>query len=341
MICKICNKEINNYGFPSHLKCLHNMTTKEYYDKYLKEEDEGICPICGKPTNFKGLHKGGYFKFCSTTCSALYTQNREEVRNKQKDTLLQNHGVTCALNICSNEYKYEQTKNAILKKYNVENIFQDKNIINEIQLNKQKDFDEFEKENNCIAKTKICKLYGTGWNQNEFFEIEYIKYKNKYFISNEDIDKIYDYYISHEKFSTSEPEKQILQIIKNNYSGKIITHSRKIIKPKELDIYLPDIKLAIEYNSNYFHSIENNTPKDYHLNKSLRCKELGIRLIHIYEFEDFNNELILIQQLLNGIDNYPKNNPNKNNLIYNFISDIIYKDNRYNIYGLINSPIIE
>lgn len=47
MICKICNLEINSY---SHLK-KHNITSKDYYDTFLKMDNEGIC-YCGNDTAF-------------------------------------------------------------------------------------------------------------------------------------------------------------------------------------------------------------------------------------------------------------------------------------------------
>lgn len=56
----------------------------------------------------------------------------------------------------------------------------------------------------------------------------------------------------------------------------------------ELDIYLPDYKIAIEYNGTYWHC-QLNKDKSYHYNKSRSCEELGIRLIHIFEYE-WSNE---------------------------------------------------
>ena len=54
--CAICNKEYKNFGV--HLKS-HNISPKEYYDKYLKKnENEGICPVCGKETTFISLGEG-------------------------------------------------------------------------------------------------------------------------------------------------------------------------------------------------------------------------------------------------------------------------------------------
>lgn len=67
--CKICNKETQSLtGLASHINQTHNITTKDYYIKYLKNVNEGICPICGKETTWLSLGKG-YRKHCSKSCS--------------------------------------------------------------------------------------------------------------------------------------------------------------------------------------------------------------------------------------------------------------------------------
>ena len=51
--CKICNQEFNSYtGLAGHINLKHLISSKEYYIKYLKQNDEGICPICGKETKW-------------------------------------------------------------------------------------------------------------------------------------------------------------------------------------------------------------------------------------------------------------------------------------------------
>lgn len=55
-------------------------------------------------------------------------------------------------------------------------------------------------------------------------------------------------------------------------------------KYQEIDIYSAEKKLGIEINGNYWHS-DLNVKKEYHLEKSLLAESLGVRLIHIYEWE--------------------------------------------------------
>lgn len=78
-------------------------------------------------------------------------------------------------------------------------------------------------------------------------------------------------------FSTA--EKEIIDFIKIN---NIQINIRSIIPPYEIDIYIPEHKLAIEFDGLYWHS---NKPKNYHLVKTQMCEEKGIQLLHIFENE--------------------------------------------------------
>ena len=112
-------------------------------------------------------------------------------------------------------------------------------------------------------------------------------------------------------------EQFIINYLKTFYTNNIIIHDRSF--KIEIDIFLTDLNLGIEYNGNYWHSYPRKEI-DYHLNKSLYFKQFNIRLIHIYEFEDINQQLYLLKELINGNDLYDKNDFNKNNLL-----DIIVK----------------
>lgn len=83
---------------------------------------------------------------------------------------------------------------------------------------------------------------------------------------------------------TSVSEKEILNFIKSIYNKEIIENDRTILKGKELDIYIPNLKIAIEYDGIYWH---NNVDNYY---KYEMCKEKDIRLIQITEYEWINEK---------------------------------------------------
>ena len=91
---------------------------------------------------------------------------------------------------------------------------------------------------------------------------------------------------------TSIPEKDLLRFIESIYKGKIIQNDRKTIYPQELDIYLPELKLAFEYDGLYWHSSQFKE-KNYHINKNIECEKKGIRLIHIYSDEWYMRKPII------------------------------------------------
>lgn len=70
-------------------------------------------------------------------------------------------------------------------------------------------------------------------------------------------------------------------------------NTRKIIAPKELDIYVPEKRFAIEYNGIYWHK---NKPSTYHLDKTEQCNKNKITLLHIFDYEwrDINKRNIII-----------------------------------------------
>ena len=88
--------------------------------------------------------------------------------------------------------------------------------------------------------------------------------------------------------SKSKYETEIIELIKSiKPNVEILQRDRNILNGKEIDIYLPEYKLAIEFNGDYWHNDEHRNKKA-HQYKTLKCNEKGIRLIHIFEYE-WNN----------------------------------------------------
>lgn len=86
----------------------------------------------------------------------------------------------------------------------------------------------------------------------------------------------------------------------DKHNIEYITNNRKIISPKELDIYIPSKKLAIECNGIYSHSTNYKQPS-YHVNKTKDCRTNGIELIHIWEDWVRNKPEIVKSIILNKL----------------------------------------
>jgi len=84
-------------------------------------------------------------------------------------------------------------------------------------------------------------------------------------------------------------EIQIVQYIKSLGCSLIEESNRTIIGPKELDIFIPQVNLAIEVNGLRWHSHHPSLgkPEDRykHLNKTTNAANKGVELIHITDYE--------------------------------------------------------
>jgi len=89
--------------------------------------------------------------------------------------------------------------------------------------------------------------------------------------------------------SISKQDTSLITFIKSIYNKDIITNTRSIIRPYELDIYLPDINKAFEYNGSYWHEEGVRKPIGYHQMKTDMCSNKGIKLIHIWESDWIND----------------------------------------------------
>lgn len=136
--CLICGEQtdyvIDNF-YQCHVKINHPelKSTKDYYDECIRKDGEGICPVCGKETEFKSYYRG-YRKYCSLKCSKALDEYREkfsETKKKQyEDPILgekirKKYKETCLLRFGVDSYvKTEEYKNRIietnLNKYGVE-----------------------------------------------------------------------------------------------------------------------------------------------------------------------------------------------------------------------------
>ena len=92
----------------------------------------------------------------------------------------------------------------------------------------------------------------------------------------------------------SKMEVQIVKFLKSNGITNILENDRQILSGYELDVYLPDHNLAIEMCGLTWHSFGTGFPnnsadeklKKYrHLEKYQKCKDLGIKLITVFEHE--------------------------------------------------------
>jgi len=94
--------------------------------------------------------------------------------------------------------------------------------------------------------------------------------------------------------NTSRAENELFEYCKS-LDESFVQHDRSLISPLELDIVSHKHKLAIEYCGIYWHSETMGKDRSYHRNKYLRCRELGYKLLTVFESDDVNKIRALIR----------------------------------------------
>lgn len=87
----------------------------------------------------------------------------------------------------------------------------------------------------------------------------------------------------------SKEEDELENLLKSWGINNIVRNDRKLLGGKEMDIYLPDYDIGIEFNGSYWHS-EKFKDKDYQIDKINLAASKGIFLFCIYGYEWSSSE---------------------------------------------------
>ena len=84
--CEICNRDfVSAQSIVNHIIGKHHLTSKEYFDKYMKIPGEGICPICGVETSYRNMTLR-YRKYCDKCgSSAENTERLEHIHSTRRN----------------------------------------------------------------------------------------------------------------------------------------------------------------------------------------------------------------------------------------------------------------
>jgi hypothetical protein len=98
---------------------------------------------------------------------------------------------------------------------------------------------------------------------------------------------------------SSEAEDELFKFIQS-YCPEVIRHF-KLPSGLELDLFLPKINLAIEYNGLYWHSEKRGYPPLKHKQKTEEASSIGIKLIQIFEDEYIHKTELVKSRLLSAL----------------------------------------
>ena len=158
---------------------------------------------------------------------------------------------------------------------------------------------------NSNTNNFILKANNIHDNFYDYSKVNYINVRTKVIIScptHGDFEQVPNYHLSGNGCPVCGTEKSALQqryqiskqeqeyadyLIELLGSEKVEQSNRTILNGKELDIYLPEHKIAIEYNGIYWHSSgkkeDDAVKRKQHLEKTELCANQGIELLHINE----------------------------------------------------------
>ena len=279
------------------------------YEKYRKT----MMSRYGVDSNFKMLLKDNAKK--------IWDENYDQIISKRKSTCLKKYGVEYHTQSDDVKQKSKQTLidhyGSVKESYNkrVKKIQASKlerygsstyHNVEQFKETLSKRHADFETNNNCTRYTTLLKQYGQGW---KVLNLPIIYNGRVRYISNIYIDEIKRYKEENQNLkATSKLEQEIYNFVKDHTPYRCYRNAQNQISDDkqryELDIYIPKLKIAIEFNGDYWHS-DLHKDKYYHQNKTKLCYEKGILLVHIYE-HDYKNHKQEIQEnlikLLNGED---------------------------------------
>ena len=311
---KLKNSLLDTYGVD------HFSKTEEFKEKYKNTclKNFGVDNTFKSTTHKEKIKKSNLEKF-----GVEYPQQNIDIKEKTTKSFLDNYGVKrysqttefkskikeisqsrWGVDNYSQSLEYrEKVKETSIENWGVEHYSKTEEFKNKLRNNREN-----------LTKLRYENLIGEGFEiidyQNSNFEI-FHKECSRNFKINRDLlysrhnlkicicTKCLDINLGH---SNMELEIQdFLNSLNLSYNKK----DRSILEGKELDIYLPEYKLAIEMNGVYWHS-EIYLDKYYHRDKTFKCKEKDIHLLHIWEDDwkykrDITKSIILNK--LNLIDN--------------------------------------
>ena len=206
------------------------------------------------------------------------------IQEKGKESCLEKYGVEYYNQTEESQIRRKETS---LKKYGVENPSQNISIkIKKEKLEAKKL--NYAKSQNLLTVDDLSKTFNrdesTIIDDIRLLNLKIIKFNNdtRFYIEESNLPILSDFFSKTDECGKSYSEKELVDFVKSIYSDEIVENTKRIIPPKELDIYIPKMKLAIEYNGLYWHD-ENHVDRNYHLTKTNMCNEKGIDLIHVFE----------------------------------------------------------
>ena len=294
---------LKKHGLYERLICLYSdcNSIREIIYRLLNDiAERPVCKVCGKPVQFYVNH---YPIFCSKKCvnsdpevlaknkagvskslKKAYEERHDEIIAKRAKSLGNNTGSPF-----SNPEYQAKGKETIMERYGVDNIFRlpefrensDDHRARTKELWKSRCVDvDYEGQNIIVHNAcEIHKdisipigLFHARWRRTPLLpdgthDIRFL------------CRECHPIYMSN-------IERQVADIL-DKHCIDYEFRNRQIIKPLEIDFWIPEANFGIECNGIYWHSTK-KVAKDYHLNKFLASHKTGIKILSLWEDDTLN-----------------------------------------------------
>lgn len=277
-VCKFCGKPF----IPN--------SNRQYY---CKRPHYRTCPVCGKEyleDNVDNLKKPPVA--CSYECRVKKTQqtsmekygmkapgNNSEARKKASATMMKHLGVPYAM--MSKEVQ-SKSKSTLIERYGVDNVGKNPDIIRK--------------------RMETCRLKYNGilpFNSKESYDKMHQTMIERYGVPYYPLTKEFE-----DKYGRNRISNVNLRFSELLKSKGIYHELEYHLGSKIYDIFIPSSNIVVEIDPSYTHSIVGNhwnhagLPKYYHFDKSRNAIDNGCRCIHIFDWDNWNKIVDLIQKPL-------------------------------------------
>jgi hypothetical protein len=227
---------------------------------------------------------------------------------KAKNTRIQKYGNA---QISKTDYWRQKTKDTFYNKYGGYG-FQKNNVLNEescltlseelncsrdISLQKMMSFKRDRDKMLVVASQSECEIVLYDFN------LETVQYRHKCgAIQSSSLSNPSSRFRCYTCFPKSQSlfEISFFKFLSECTSEEILKNDRSLIKPLELDFYIPSLKIAFECNGDFWHSYnkkESHTEKMKHHNKASLCESIGVRLIQLSDTQ-WENKREFVEDLV-------------------------------------------
>ena len=280
--CKLCSASfVLKGGLSLHVNHTHKMKIEDYYNKFLRKDDsEGKCKWCGKPTTFSGIL--GYRDFCYNSNCSVDWHNKFEGRAIQAGESAHKTFVKEPWRCCANVGYHTRRGHSEAEA---------KKIISERQTTFSKDI--------CIEKHGKEKGMEI-WQERQKKWITSMPRMNYSKISQDLFWKIYNTLPEKLKKST---------YFATNDGGNCNTKKNKEWLQRtetsfvKFDFYIEVLNRVIEFDGDYWHGeSRGNVTRDKLREESIIKQNKGVQILHVKECDYNTNPTNIIQRCLDFLE---------------------------------------